>query len=96
MAEGAEAVHSHLVNQEQDLRVSLGDLFLEIVHYLEDVVFSEDFVHPNHSFSEDDEEIAFVVALQGVEVGLGDSERLQAVDDDIEQDVVHSLTVLDP
>lgn len=66
------------------------------MHNLEDVVLSEDFVHPYHSLSKNDEEITFVVVLQSVEIGLSDSKRLQAVDDDIEQNVVHSLAVLDP
>lgn len=35
-----------------------------------------------------------MVVLEGVEVGLGDSERLEAVYDDVEQDVVHALAVL--
>lgn len=96
LAEQAEAIHAHLVHVVHHIRHSFGDLLLQLRHDLEDVIVLEHFIQPQHNLSQDDEDIPLQIQRHLIDTGLPNADGLQAVDDDIDQDIVHALAVLHP
>lgn len=83
-----------LIDYVQYLRNWLCNPFLQLSQHFEDVVFSENLIHSDDGFPIDDENISFVAWLNGFIIALIDSQGLEAVYDDVQQNVIHPLTVL--
>lgn len=96
LAEHAEAVHAEFVDKEEDFGDVFCDFFLEFFDDFEDVVVAEDGVHSEYDFPDDEKYIFFDIEVEGEEeLFVFDSDGVEGVNDDVEEDVVHALGVLD-
>jgi hypothetical protein len=95
LTEHAKTIHSKFVNEVQDFRDGFGDFLLELSDYFENIVVAKNCVHSDDDLSHDDKYIFLYLAIDSHEqLSVLDPNRIQDIDDDIEQNVVHALGVL--
>ena len=95
LTEHAKTVHSQLVNEEKYLRDILSNFLLKLSYDLENIVVSKHSVHSHNDFPHDDEDVLLNFDIDRLEqFWVLDSNWLKRVNHDIEQDVIHSLGVL--
>jgi len=95
LAEGAEDIQSVFVDDEQDLGHSFCDSFFKLSHYFENIVLPKYLIHSDYDLPINDKNVSLVGCMQTIYVLLVDPQRFQRKNEDIEQNVIHSLGVLD-
>lgn len=83
------------IDNKQNLRNSLGDFLLELSHYFKNIILSEDLLHSDDCFSVNNKNISLVTWLESVNGLLIDAERLKRENNNVEKNIVHSLSILD-
>ena len=64
-------------------------------HYFENIVLPKYLIHSDYDLPINDKNVSLVGCMQTVYVLLVDPKRFERKNDDIEQNVIHSLGVLD-